>query len=559
MPGPSRRSRHERNERVVQGAPGLGSAYEIPDEPTALVGHCRNDLTLRSWASSSTNRTLPTGSLLSGSAPFLPKTQHNPRSQVHWPTILSKLAAMYLRRLEIENLRSLENVVFEPNVPGENELAHPNVTLVLGNNGLGKTSVLRAVALAVLSPVIASSSGYVPYSLVRRAGDDRRTATVRAQVALHAEQGEGAGEQTLGIQLVTTSSSYVDRAKSEVENDIGDVMWDEESPAFLVVGYGAGRRTESKDAVGEHSRLKSRALRYGRVAGLFEEAVSMIPLASWLPTMRASNPKRHVEVIELLDALVPNAELLADPIRGDYAFRRGKTELPFDALSDGYRAYIGWVADLLHHLCKGAPKGARLVDTRGIVLVDEIDLHLHPEWQRTVVPTLAEAFPNLQFILTTHSPLVVGSVHRQNVRVLLEDPTSETNATMLREPLEETFGLSADQILTGAHFGLTTTRNDAFLRKLTEVAHRAEEDPEATLEFLEMLTGGARSRQETGPAKRPTSRSRKSPAAPIATRGAGPSRTPAILTTKAPGTKKRGPAPGGRPAQPTMKARGSKK
>lgn len=468
---------------------------------------------------------------------------------------------MYLRRLDIENLRSLEEVAFEPNVPGESELTYSNVTLVLGNNGLGKTSVLRAVALAVLSPVIASSSGYVPYSLVRRAGPDRRTASIRAQVTLHREHHEGAGEHTFGIRLVTTSSSYVDRAVSEVEYVIGEAMWDEDSPAFLVVGYGAGRRTEAKDALGEQARLKARALRYGRVAGLFEEAVSMVPLASWLPPLQTSTPERHAEVISLIDALVPNAELLARPVRGDYLFRRGPTELPFDALSDGYRAYIGWIADLLYHICKGVPAGARLVDTRGIVLVDEIDLHLHPEWQRTVVPTLATTFPKLQFILTTHSPLVVGSVHRQNVRVLLEDPASETNATILREPLEETFGLSADQILTGAHFGLTTTRNDAFLDKLTEVAHRAESDSEATLEFLEMLTGGARSREESLQTKRSSSSVRTGPSAPIPKRVVGASTsTPVALNRKKKiaAARKRASTPGKLPASPSAKARNSK-
>nr|MBK7069149.1 AAA family ATPase [Deltaproteobacteria bacterium] len=114
---------------------------------------------------------------------------------------------MYLRRLDIENLRSLEHVAFEPNVPGESKLTYSNVTLVLGNNGLGKTSVLRAVALAVLSPVIASSSGYVPYSLVRRAGPDRRTASIRAQVTLHREHHEGAVEVPDGSDRVAHRTS----------------------------------------------------------------------------------------------------------------------------------------------------------------------------------------------------------------------------------------------------------------------------------------------------------------------------------------------------------------
>ena len=90
-------------------------------------------------------------------------------------------------------------------------------------------------------------------------------------------------------------------------------------------------------------------------------------------------------------------------------------ELPFGTLSDGYRAYLGLVADLIYHLQMNCPHGGNLTDMTGIVLVDDIDLHLHPKWQRTVVPHLAGTFPRLQFILTTHSPLVTGTLHADNV------------------------------------------------------------------------------------------------------------------------------------------------
>ena len=450
---------------------------------------------------------------------------------------------MYLRRLVIENLRSLENVVLEPNVPEQGKLRYPNVTLLLGNNGLGKTSVLRAVALAVLAPILASSSGYVPYSLVRRTNAPARNARIHAIVAIHPEHQEGpAGDRALELALVPTSSSYVDRAVSNVSPELADPMWDETSAAFLVVGYGASRRTETKDALGEQMRLKTRALRYGRVAGLFEEAISMVPLGSWLPPMKAANPGRYSQVITLLDQLLPNVELLPEPVRGEYVFRRLGSDLPFDALSDGYRAYIGWVADLLYHICMGAPSGAKLVEARGIVLVDEIDLHLHPEWQKTVVPTLATTFPKLQFILTTHSPLVVGTLHRQNIRVLTRDTRSESLTTRLDEPKEETFGLSADQILTGEHFGLASTRNDAFLDSLATIARRAEEDPSAALEFMTLLTQGGEAREPESPRPKPKK---------------APKRTAAKTATSA--SRKSAPKAQGKPAAKLRKKPGKKK
>ena len=92
----------------------------------------------------------------------------------------------------------------------------------------------------------------------------------------------------------------------------------------------------------------------------------------------------------------------------------------------GYRAYIGWIADLLYHICMGAPSGRKLIDNRGIVLVDEIDLHLHPRWQVSLIPKLKQVFPKLQFVATTHSPMVLPGLavlllinwiqHRERVR-----------------------------------------------------------------------------------------------------------------------------------------------
>ena len=79
-------------------------------------------------------------------------------------------------------------------------------------------------------------------------------------------------------------------------------------------------------------------------------------------------------------------------------------DIEFPNLSDGYRAFIGWVADMLFHVYYGCPPGKKLADLCGIVMVDEIDLHLHPRWQMKVISTVARAFPRMQFIFTSHSP-----------------------------------------------------------------------------------------------------------------------------------------------------------
>ena len=98
-------------------------------------------------------------------------------------------------------------------------------------------------------------------------------------------------------------------------------------------------------------------------------------------------------------------------------------ELPVALLSDGIRNMIGMVADIAFRATKLNPQlGARAAtETPGVVLIDEVDMHLHPEWQQVVLQSLITAFPKLQFIVTTHSPQVLTTVPSECIRILREN------------------------------------------------------------------------------------------------------------------------------------------
>lgn len=266
-------------------------------------------------------------------------------------------------------------------------------------------------------------------------------------------------------------------------------MYDDRSPAFLILGYGATRRTEASETF-DPSVRQSRLLRYQRVAGLFEEQVTLVPLNGWLPKLKKDNPGRHKQVINLLDRLLPEGTSFKGELEGNqYLFEHRGVPTPLGAMSDGYRQYVGWIGDLLYHVCTGAPSGKKLVENHGIVMVDEIDLHLHPEWQRTVIPTLARTFPNLQFILTSHSPILVGTLYRENVVVFDEDSTGASVAASVDT---EVHGLNADQVLTSHAFGLRSSRAPEFVAQLQQVSAQAQTgDRKAEQRFHRMIVYGA--------------------------------------------------------------------
>ncbi len=401
-----------------------------------------------------------------------------------------------MKSIKIENLRCFRETELNLQYPGrelERALKLPNINLLLGDNGAGKTTVLRAIALAALTPMI-EYSGLIPYYLVRREKEEPdhfRYADITAEVMLNVQDiglhDPHPRSVRMQIQergdIEVFQSSGVDYYSSEWHQ-----MFDDASPAFLVVGYGASRQIEDSGRFDENARRKSRLLRYERVAGLFESYITLTPLESWLPSFRKENPGRYKQTVNLINRLLPEgASFMGDVEKGEYLFEMGGAKIPFGALSDGYRAYIGWIADLLYHICRGAPSGAKLVETRGIVLVDEIDLHLHPEWQRSVISTISETLPNLQFVLTTHSPIVAGSLHHENIFVMETEPDGSSK---VRQYEEKIYGRSAEEILLSSYFDLKTTRAAPFVDELRDLSVKAGKgDLKAALAFMEKLAG----------------------------------------------------------------------
>jgi len=404
---------------------------------------------------------------------------------------------MYVRSVSVENFRHFEKAAVKFYDPGSDAPIHKdalrNVTLLVGVNGAGKTSVLRAIALSVLAKVM-PMSGFKPEYLVRRGSKRIAKARIVGELRLSSVDysSGGADSEWRHTVLVERKGDYESITNEEPEKirDLvqpwlkrhePDPLFTDYSPAYFLLGYGGTRRTEDPK-LSSAALSPSRSPRFQRVAGLFEEQVVLVPLSAWLPTVDNSSP-RYQEIVSLLNGLLPEDVSFEGKIGdGDAMFDFKGIEIPFKELSSGFRSFVGLVADILYHLHKCIPKG-KLAKSAGTVMVDDIDLHLHPEWQRIVVPCLSKAFPKLQFILTSHSPLVAGTLHSDNVRII-EDGK-------IRQSEERLHGLSADQILTSVYFGNTPPRSEAAQARLKELARETGDtgDPSRAIEYLKTLAG----------------------------------------------------------------------
>ena len=403
---------------------------------------------------------------------------------------------MYIDHIDIENFRTFRKcrITFchrdqDFKALGIPKPRLPNINLLLADNGFGKTSVLKAIALTALGPAVAHS-GIYPYRLVRREATGRLPkAVLRATFTPH-EQDRSPFDRI---------ESHVDVA---AEGDLELLSWthpDEtrwhpvfqsSSDAMFMVGYGTTRRVSKADRFSANGKFSARA---GRIRSLFEEEHSLRPLNTWLPGYRANRRLRgrHTQVRNLLNRLAGRTGWKFMDSRdeeNEYLYENAGVEVPFPALSDGYRAFLGWLGDLLYHICNTCPSGKMLYQNKGIVMVDEIDLHLHPTWQMSVLESLAEALPNLQFIVTSHSPLLVGSIEWMNV--ILMDPGAN-QSSQPRRIEQAVHGLNADQVLTSDFFGMTSTRAPSKRRALKDLGLKARHgDIEAAKEILEQMSRG---------------------------------------------------------------------
>ena len=407
---------------------------------------------------------------------------------------------MYIDSIAIRNFRTFKQARIgfvhsdRSATRGSGNPRFPNMNLVLGGNGSGKTTLLKGIAIAALGPAVAAS-GLFPYHLVRR--ELGRPVEEEALI----EAAFTPGRQDYASRMPESIEQVQSRIRIVRRGDLEQFEWAHEddkrwhpifsssSDAFFFVGYGASRRVEKVGRIDEAGRRASSFVRAGRITSLFEDTYSLVPLSYWLPRYQEGNRGRFVQARSLVNRLLGSGkyQLTDEMAAGEYIFKNRNARVPFPALSDGYRALIGWIGDLLYHICETCPRGKKLIENQGIVMIDEVDLHIHPKWQMQLLPRLAKCLPKIQFIVTSHSPLLVGSLDWRNVIVARQ---RKDGSSILEQVEVGVAKMDADQILLTDLFGLETTRSGTQSRRTRSLIERAREgDADAARRLMADLSG----------------------------------------------------------------------
>ncbi len=354
---------------------------------------------------------------------------------------------MKINRLELQNFKKFSTYTLD---------LHPQFTLLVGDNGTGKTTLLDALAIAagiwLVNPpdsTLASSTRNIQPSEIHLeavvSGD--RTQFVECKPVLVHATGSINDQRIswlrqIGPRGLRTSNGEAKRALTLITNLFAQDQSGQDIWFPVIAYYGAGRAwlpSNKRDPKAKQTNSSSR--RWEAFYDCFEERIRLADLQTWFQKEaiaainRQGKMRSGYKVVKFaILRCIPNADdLWFDPDRLEIVIAINHQPQPFSNLSAGQKMMVSLIADIaIKVVTQNASFLPENIDdnslplvlqqTPGLVLIDEVDVHLHPIWQRQVVDDLKSTFPSIQFVCTTHSPFIIQSISQGELRILdIED------------------------------------------------------------------------------------------------------------------------------------------
>lgn len=329
---------------------------------------------------------------------------------------------MLLKQLTLKHFRGLDDV----SINFIDNTGKPRLqTLLLGENGMGKSTILKAIALIAagsnsLSELIGNPDEWISFGEnsceINAVFITKEKKSKDREISLKINRGDSIKDILVNN---TDSLDEIDRALSHADRN------------YFILGYGASRRLNKNQSFNQSGSFYNND-RSANVATLFNSDANLYPLSAWVMELDYRSEGDALEKIkEALNEFLINVRFDSiDKQQKTLLFSNGKDLIPIHLLSDGYQNVSGWIGDLLYRIFNTFGDRQNPLLTNGILLIDEIDLHLHPTWQRRLLGYLKTKLPNFQIIASTHSPLTAQQAGEGELIVLSRNKDNQIDAQL---------------------------------------------------------------------------------------------------------------------------------
>ena len=355
--------------------------------------------------------------------------------------------AKRIERIEITNFKALHKLNLNfPAASSEQEAW----MVLLGENATGKSSVLQAVALALMGEQHSNSLGLDASRFVNNYSRNGR-GSVKVYLT------------NLPKPIVMTFNRRSRRFSIEPRE-----------PKVLLLGYGATR------LLPKDTRDKENTEKHIRVKNLFSATSPLNDSERWLANRRRVTDAKFKKITRALnDLLMLDHKSRFERKNGKVGVRILDGTVCLHDLSDGFQSVVALCTDIMISLLE---RWEDMQIAEGIVLLDEIEVHLHPSWKIEIVSRLRRTFPRVAFLATTHDPLCLKGLNSNEIVVLRRDARRRIYAMTDIPPVED---LRADQILTSPLFDLRSTRGRTpqTIRRYSELLQKKKKTREENAEL----------------------------------------------------------------------------